>query len=127
MATTAPTDGKSEITILARVLGDERGRLPEDLARYILDLGFSARQIERRLQRGSLQHLARGVYALRSSTPTWERTVVASWVATLEHRQRGALAMRTAGALHGFAGHPRHGAPEHVSDFASESERYGHG
>jgi hypothetical protein len=41
MATTVPSEGKTEITILARLLGGERGRLPEDLARYILDLGFS--------------------------------------------------------------------------------------
>ena len=82
--------------------------------RQVLELGFSERQVERRLQRGCLQHLARGVYALRGSAPTWELTVVASWVATLERRQPGALALRTAGALHGFAGHPRSGEPELV-------------
>jgi hypothetical protein len=34
---------ESEATILARILGDENGQLPEDLARYILDLGFGER------------------------------------------------------------------------------------
>jgi hypothetical protein len=35
---------ESEIAILARVLGDERGVLPHDLARYILNLGFNDRE-----------------------------------------------------------------------------------
>ena len=35
--------GETEISILARILGDERGRLSDDLSRYILDLGFSER------------------------------------------------------------------------------------
>jgi hypothetical protein len=35
--------GENEVTILARILGNERGQLPRDLARYILDLGFSDR------------------------------------------------------------------------------------
>jgi hypothetical protein len=34
---------ENEVTILARVLCNENGELPEDLARYILDLGFSDR------------------------------------------------------------------------------------
>lgn len=36
-------DGENEVTILARVLGNEGRQLPPDLARYILDLGFSER------------------------------------------------------------------------------------
>jgi hypothetical protein len=35
--------GEDEVTILARILGNEDGELPEDLARYILTLGFSDR------------------------------------------------------------------------------------
>ncbi len=31
----------NEVAILARILGDEGGRFPEDLARYILNAGFS--------------------------------------------------------------------------------------
>ena len=31
------------MTILARILGNEDGQLPKDLARYILTLGFSER------------------------------------------------------------------------------------
>ena len=42
--TTATTQStETEVTILARILGNERGQLPRDLARYILDLGFSER------------------------------------------------------------------------------------
>jgi hypothetical protein len=31
----------SEVTILARVLGNGKDRLPKELARYLLDVGFS--------------------------------------------------------------------------------------
>jgi hypothetical protein len=41
MTTTAARPSENEVTILARVLGNEHGQLPPDLARYILDLGFS--------------------------------------------------------------------------------------
>ena len=40
----APTldhDNISEVGILARVLGNERGQLPAMMARYLLNLGFS--------------------------------------------------------------------------------------
>jgi hypothetical protein len=35
---------ETEISILARVLGDERGQLSHDLAHYILGLGFNDRE-----------------------------------------------------------------------------------
>ena len=41
IVTTRP--GEDEVTILARILGNEDGQLPPDLARYILTLGFSER------------------------------------------------------------------------------------
>ena len=34
---------ETEVAILARILGNERGQLPRNLARYILDLSFSDR------------------------------------------------------------------------------------
>jgi hypothetical protein len=44
MSTTTAHAVENEVTILARVLlGNERGQLPHDMARYILDLGFSNR------------------------------------------------------------------------------------
>jgi hypothetical protein len=43
MATHQAHAGESEVTILARILSNENGQLPDDLARYILDLGFSER------------------------------------------------------------------------------------
>jgi hypothetical protein len=44
VATTARQHaGETEVMILARILGNERGQLPRDLARYILGLGFSDR------------------------------------------------------------------------------------
>ena len=43
MAATAEHPGETEVAILARVLGNEGGRLPPEQARYILDLGFSDR------------------------------------------------------------------------------------
>jgi hypothetical protein len=43
MSTIATRPGENEVSILARVLSDDRGRLPHDLALYILDRGFSDR------------------------------------------------------------------------------------
>ncbi len=43
MSTTATQPGEHEVTILARVLGNGQAQMPRDLARYILDLGFSDR------------------------------------------------------------------------------------
>ena len=43
MSTTATRPVEDEVTILARVLGNEQGQIPDDLARYLLDLGFSDR------------------------------------------------------------------------------------
>jgi hypothetical protein len=47
MSTTTTDSSDNEVTILARVLGNDRGRLPVELARYILELGFSERDKER--------------------------------------------------------------------------------
>ncbi len=41
--TTRAYPGESEVSILARVLGNEDGQLPPAMARYILKLGFSGR------------------------------------------------------------------------------------
>ncbi|APW61579.1 hypothetical protein [Paludisphaera borealis] len=41
MSTT--TSPENEVTILARVLGDERGELSPEIARHILGVGFSDR------------------------------------------------------------------------------------
>ncbi len=43
MSTTTPRAGETAASILARVLANADGKLPEDLARYILDRGFSDR------------------------------------------------------------------------------------
>ena len=43
MSTAAVRTGDNEATILARVFDDERGLLPPDLARSILDVEFSER------------------------------------------------------------------------------------
>ena len=42
MSTTAGT-GDNEVTILARIFDDERGLLPPELARSLLDVDFSER------------------------------------------------------------------------------------
>ena len=41
--TTADGTSPSEITILARLLGNDEGQLPPDMARYLLTLGFGER------------------------------------------------------------------------------------
>ncbi len=43
MSTTTAHGSETEVTILARILGNENGKLPADLARYILDLRLSER------------------------------------------------------------------------------------
>lgn len=43
MSTTTTRPGEDEVTILARILGNEKGQFPRDLAHYILDRGFSDR------------------------------------------------------------------------------------
>lgn len=43
MTTSTRETGENEVTILARILADEDGRLPEHLARYILDLKIGER------------------------------------------------------------------------------------
>jgi hypothetical protein len=43
MSTATTHASENEVTILARILGNENGQLPQDLARYILALGFSDR------------------------------------------------------------------------------------
>jgi hypothetical protein len=43
MATHQAHAAENEVSILARVLGNENGQLPGDMARYILNLTFSER------------------------------------------------------------------------------------
>ena len=43
MATTAQHARETEVTILARILGNEGGELPAEQARYLLDLSFTDR------------------------------------------------------------------------------------
>lgn len=43
MGTGTTHASENEVTILARILGNENGQLPEDMARYILSLSISAR------------------------------------------------------------------------------------
>jgi hypothetical protein len=41
MHTTTHSAGQSEVSILARILGNGQDKLPPDMARYVLTLGFS--------------------------------------------------------------------------------------
>ena len=43
MSTTTARTSEDELTILARILGNEAGQLPPEQARYFLELGFSDR------------------------------------------------------------------------------------
>jgi hypothetical protein len=47
MSTNLVSAGDNEVTILARVLGNNDGRLPRQMARYILDVSFSDRDKDR--------------------------------------------------------------------------------
>ena len=44
MGTMTQEASENEVTILARVLGNDRGELSEEMARQILNLGFSDRE-----------------------------------------------------------------------------------
>lgn len=44
---TTNTTSQNEVTILARVLCNEEGQLPADIARYLLTLGFNERDKSR--------------------------------------------------------------------------------
>jgi len=41
MDTSADHPSQTEVTILARILGNQNGKLPATMARYVLRLGFS--------------------------------------------------------------------------------------
>lgn len=47
MNSAATHANENEVTILARVLGNDRGQLSPDMARHILDLSFSDRDMAR--------------------------------------------------------------------------------
>lgn len=47
MATASRHAGETEVTILARILGNEGGQLSRELALHILDLGFNDRDKDR--------------------------------------------------------------------------------
>jgi hypothetical protein len=44
MSTATSHATENEVTILARILGNERGQLSPQMARHILDLGFTDRE-----------------------------------------------------------------------------------
>ena len=50
MHTTTHPAGQSEVSILARILGNDQDKLPPDMARYVLTLGFNDRANEFLLQ-----------------------------------------------------------------------------
>lgn len=43
MSTASARRHEDEVTIMARILGNDDGQFPADLARYVLSLGFSER------------------------------------------------------------------------------------
>lgn len=77
-----------------------------------LTCGMSGHQIRRRLESGEWWALDANAFALRSSTPTWERRMHAAIVS----RPIALAAGRSAGYLHGFPGF-RPGKPEILVPF----------
>ena len=92
-----------------------------------LAAGITSRMIDHRLGSGRWLRLGRGVYALPSVAPTWERQAMAAVL----HAGRAVVAGRSAAALHGLAGY-RRGAIQvavlpganHRNPFAMVSERH---
>ena len=60
MNSTPETSGENDVSILAGILGNGRGQLTHEIARYVLDLGFSDEEKSRmhdllvRNQKGAL-------------------------------------------------------------------------
>jgi predicted transcriptional regulator of viral defense system len=71
---------------------------------------MSGRQAERRAGEGRLMAIARGVYVVPGTPPTWERDAIAAQLFTTNRLYPSALSHETAGALYGLA-NCRRGGP----------------
>jgi hypothetical protein len=92
------------------------------IARWqLLGLGFTERQIDRRVNIARLIPICRGIYVTPMSEPSWDRLWMGAWLFCADRRYPSALSHVTAAAIHGFAGFERHGVPQLI---ASRGDRH---
>lgn len=92
------------------------------IARWqLIGLGYTERQIDRRVNLARFIPLCRSVYVLPFTEPTWERMCIGAWLASADRRYPSALSHVTAAALHGFPGFERRGLPQVI---ASRGDRH---
>ncbi len=87
----------------------------------LLELGFTERQIDRRVNLARLIPLCRSIYVLPFTEPTWERICIGAWLFGADRRYPSALSHLTAAAMHGFPGFERRGVPQLI---ASRGDRH---
>ena len=90
----------------ARVAAAQYGAITR---KQLLACGMSGRQAERRAGEGRLTTIARGVYIVPGTPPTWERNAVAAHLFTTARLHPSVLSHETAGALYGLANCHRSG------------------
>ena len=71
--------------------------------RQLVECGWGERQIERRVREGRLENVARGVYVISGTPPTWERRVVCAYLFSAGRARAAVVSHETAGAVFGFA------------------------
>jgi hypothetical protein len=68
----------------------------------LLELGFTERQIDRRVNLCRLVPLCRSIYMLPFTDLTWERTCTGAWLVSADRLYPSALSHVTAAAIHGM-------------------------
>ena len=81
----------------------------------LLELGFTERQIDRRVNLARLIPMCRSVYVLPFSESSWERICIGAWLFSADRRYPSALSHVTAAAMHGVSGFERHGIPQLIA------------
>jgi hypothetical protein len=87
----------------------------------LLEMGFTERQIDRRVNLSRFIPLCRGIYTVPFTQPSWERTCVAAWLFGADRQYPAALSHVTAACFHGFYGFERKGTPQLI---ASRGDRH---
>lgn len=71
--------------------------------RQLVECGWTERQIERWVGGQRLRSVARGVYVLTATPPSWERRVSAAYLFSSRRARPAIVSHETAGAVFGFA------------------------
>ena len=92
------------------------------IARWqMLGMGFTERQIDRRVNLSRLIPVCRGIYVLPFTEASWDRLCIGAWLFCADRRYPSALSHVTAAAIHGFPGFVHSGTPQLI---ASRGDRH---